>query len=113
PGALSRFLCQPGFTYKKALMAAERARVPVPEERHVWRTKRQPLMRSACHRLVSLDETSVTTKMTRLRGRSRRGKRLHAAAPFGHWRTQTFIAALRCSSLTAPWVVDNAMNRAT
>ncbi|WP_279596668.1 IS630 family transposase [Methylobacterium sp. J-001] len=113
PGALSRFLCQRGFTYKKSLMAAERARAPIPEERHVWRTKRQPLMRSACHRLVFLDETSVTTKMTRLRGRSRRGKRLHAAAPFGHWRTQTFIAALRCSSLTAPWIVDKAMNRAT
>ncbi len=93
-------------------MAAERGRAPIPEDRHEWRTKRQPLMRAACHRLVFLDETSVTTKMTRLRGRSRKGTRLHAKAPFGHWGTQTFIAGLRCDRLSAPWVLDKAMNRA-
>ena len=64
------------------------------------------------HRLVFLDETGTTTKMTRLRGRARRGARLKADAPFGHWATQTFIAGLRCDGLTAPWVVDQPMNRA-
>lgn len=64
------------------------------------------------HRLVFVDETAVTTKMVRLRGRSPRGTRLHAAAPFGHWRTQTFIAGLRCHGLTAPWIVDKVMDRA-
>ena len=59
-----------------------------------------------------IDETAVNTKMTRLRGRSRRGQRLRASAPFGRWGTQAFIAALRCDELTAPWVVDGAMNRA-
>jgi DDE superfamily endonuclease len=49
--------------------------------------------------------------MTRLRGRSKRGERLHAAAPFGHWGTQTFIAALRSDGLTAPWVLNGPMNR--
>jgi hypothetical protein len=63
------------------------------------------------HRLVFLDETGTTTKMTRLRGRARRGARLKADAPFGHWATQTFIAGLRCDGLTAPWVVDQPMNR--
>src|SRR4051812_5737217 len=48
--------------------------------------------------------------MTRLRGRSRRGQRLRAAAPFGRWGTQTFIAGLRCDGLTAPWVVDGALD---
>lgn len=62
--------------------------------------------------LVFIDETSVTTKMTRPRGRSRKGQRLKAHAPFGHWGTQTFIAALRCDGLTAPWIIDKAMNRA-
>ena len=62
-------------------------------------------------RLVFIDETSVTTKMTRLRGRSRRGTRLRASAPFGRWGTQTFIAGLRCDGLTAPWVIPGAMNR--
>jgi len=40
-----------------------------------------------------------------------RGTRLIANAPFGHWRTQTFIASLRCGALTAPWVLDGAMDR--
>jgi transposase len=51
--------------------------------------------------------------MTRLRGRARRGARLKARAPFGHWKTQTFIAALRSDGLTAPWLIDGAMNRAS
>ena len=68
-------------------------------------------MRLEIHRLVFLDETGTTTKMTRLRGRVRRGARLKADAPFGHWATQTFIAGLRCDGLTAPWVVDQPMNR--
>ena len=59
-----------------------------------------------------MDETAVTTKMTRLRGRSLRGTRLEADAPFGHWRTQTFIAGLRVDELTAPWLLDGPMNRA-
>ena len=73
---------------------------------------RQPRMRQQPGRLVFIDETSVTTKMTRLRGRSRKGQRLKAKVPFGHWGTQTFIAALRCDGLTAPWLIDKAMNRA-
>ena len=68
-------------------------------------------MRQEPHRLVFIDETATTTKMTRLRGRAKRGHRLRAHAPFGHWGTQTFIAALRCDGLTAPWVIDRAMNR--
>lgn len=63
------------------------------------------------HRLVFVDETGTTTKMTRLRGRARRGERVKASAPFGHWATQTFIAALRYDGLTAPWIVDRPMNK--
>lgn len=69
-------------------------------------------MRLEPHRLVFIDETAVTTKMTRLRGRSPRGTRLEADAPFGHWRTQTFIAGLRIDELSAPWLLDGPMNRA-
>ena len=81
------------------------------QARDEWKVHRQPRMREAVHRLVFLDETGTTTKMTRLRGRARRGARLKADAPFGHWATQTFIAGLRCDGLTAPWVVDQPMNR--
>jgi transposase len=70
-------------------------------------------MRQHLHRLVFIDETATTTKMTRLRGRARRGQRLKAKAPFGHWGTQTFIAALRCDGLTAPWIINKPMNRQT
>ena len=92
-------------------MASECARADVHQERRLWRDKRQPRMRLQPHRLVFIDETSVTTKMTRLRGRSLKGQRLKAQAPFSHWGTQTFIAALRCHELTAPWVIEGAMNR--
>jgi transposase len=61
--------------------------------------------------LVFLDETSITTRMTRLRGRALRGQRLKAKAPFGRRGTQTFIAALRHDGLTAPWVLAGAMDR--
>lgn len=68
-------------------------------------------MRRQAHRLVFVDETGTTTKMTRLYGRCRQGRRLKAKAPFGHWKTQTFIAGLRSHGLTAPWVIDRPMNR--
>jgi transposase len=61
-------------------------------------------------RLVFIDETWTKTNMTRLRGRARRGERLVAAVPHGHWKTSTFIGALRCDGLTAPGVFDGAIN---
>jgi transposase len=70
-------------------------------------------MKKRPQRLVFVDETGTTTKMTRLRGRARRGQRLKMKAPFGHSGTQTFIAALRHDGLTAPWVINGPMNRAT
>jgi hypothetical protein len=70
-------------------------------------------MRGVTHRLIFLDETGTTTKLTRLRGRTRRSTRLKADAPFGHWATQTFIAGLRCDGLTERWVIDHPMNRET
>ena len=61
-------------------------------------------------RLVYIDETSIKTNLTRLRGRSLCGKRLEMTAPFGAWGTQTFIAGLTHDSLIAPWVIKGAMN---
>ncbi len=112
PSSLSRVLCGAGFSYKKTLVASEIGRADVTRRRRVWVDRRQPWMRLEPARLVFIDETAVTTKMTRLRGRSRRGTRLRARAPFGRWGTQTFIAGLRCGALTAPWVIPGAMDRA-
>jgi len=69
-------------------------------------------MREMAVRLVFIDETSTNTKFTRLRGRAAKGARLPGAVPHGHWTNQTFIAALRCSGLTAPWIIPGAMDRA-
>ena len=61
-------------------------------------------------RLVFVDETWAKTNMTRTHGRSPRGQRLVASVPHGHWRTLTFIAALRRDGLTAPCVFDGPIN---
>ena len=61
-------------------------------------------------RLVFLDETWTKTNMTPLRGRSMRGQRLLGRAPFGHWKTSTFLAGLRHDRIVAPLVLDGAIN---
>lgn len=48
--------------------------------------------------------------MTPLRGRSRRGERLLGRAPFGHWKTSTFLAGLRHNRIVAPLVLSGAIN---
>lgn len=68
-------------------------------------------MRNALERLAFIDETSVETNMVKTTGWAPVGARLPDHAPFGHWRTQTFVAALRHDRLDAPWVIDGAMNR--
>ena len=96
---------------KKTLLASEQDRPDVHAARTEWIAKRQPRMRREPDRLVFVDETGTNTKMTRPRGRCLKGHRLGAKAPFGHWKIQTFIAGLRRNSLTAPFVVDQPMNR--
>ena len=61
-------------------------------------------------RLVFIDETWVKTNMAPLRGWGRRGERLAAKVPYGHWNTMTFIAALRHDRIDAPWLLDAPMN---
>ena len=61
-------------------------------------------------RLIFIDETGLNTKMARLRGRCRRGERLFASIPHGHWCTTTFVAGLRLGGLDAPMLLDGAMN---
>jgi transposase len=92
---------------KKSLHAAEQQRPDVAAAREAWRD-RQPSLDP--NRLVFIDETWATTNMTRRYGRSARGQRLVAPVPHGHWKTSTFVAGLRTSGLTAPLVVDGAIN---
>lgn len=69
-----------------------------------------PFMNKHLNRLVFLDETSTNTKLTKRTGWAPVGQRLYDHIPFGHWKTQTFIAGLRQNGLTAPWVLDGPMN---
>jgi transposase len=50
--------------------------------------------------------------MARLRGRARKGERLRAGIPHGHWKTTTFVAGLRLTGMTAPMVLDGPINAA-
>lgn len=61
-------------------------------------------------KFVFLDETWTKTNMTRLYGRAPVGERLVCHVPHGHWKTTTFLGALRSSGLTAPLVIDGAIN---
>jgi transposase len=60
-------------------------------------------------RLVFIDETAANTKMVRLSGRCPRGERLVGSVPHGHWKTITFVAAMRHDGITAPFVLDGSM----
>lgn len=80
------------------------------EARRVWTGQRQPSMANKLERLVFLDETWLKTNMVKTTGWAPKGARLVDHAPFGHWNTQTFIAALRHDRLDAPWVLPGAIN---
>jgi transposase len=95
---------------KKSERAAEQNRADVAAAREVWRGQQAELN---AQRLVFLDETGAATNMARRYGRCRRGERLLSSVPWGHWKTTTFIAALRSDRLTAPCVLDGPMDGET
>lgn len=68
-------------------------------------------MANHLERLAFIDETGLKTNMVKLTGWAPVGERLVDHAPFGHWHSQTFVAALRHDRLDAPWVIPGAMNR--
>jgi transposase len=92
---------------KKSLRAAEQDRPDVAAARTEWASNQAEL--DPDH-LVFIDETGTSTNMVRQRGRAPRGERLVGKVPQGHWKTTTFVAALRSTALTAPGVIDGPMN---
>jgi transposase len=91
------------------LHASEQDRPDVARRRTWWRRWLQRLINS--RRMVFIDETWAKTNMTRLRGWCRRGQRLIGKVPHGHWKTLTFVAALRHDGIIAPCVLDGPINR--
>ncbi len=66
--------------------------------RRRWRRSQRKLEPG---RLVFIDETAISTSMTRRGGRSARGQRLVCKVPFGAWQSVTMVAALRHDRMTA------------
>jgi transposase len=89
------------------MRAAEQDRPAIARKRARWKAHQGRIDAS---RLVFIDETWIKTNMAPLRGWGPCGQRLEASAPFGHWKTMTFIAALRCDRISAPWVIDGPIN---
>jgi transposase len=94
---------------KKSVYASEQDRADVAAARQRWKDTQKLLDRAG---LVFIDETGTSTNMARTRGRCRRGERLIGKVPHGHWKITTFVAALRCDAITAPFVIDQPMNSA-
>ncbi len=105
-----RFGCSSGSgtsALKKTAHAREQQRPDVRARREDWFAGQLEL---DPEKLIFIDETGGNTKMARLRGGSAKGERCRASIPHGHWKTTMFTAALRVSGMTAPMVLDGAMN---
>ncbi|UYZ08941.1 IS630 family transposase [Agrobacterium salinitolerans] len=106
--ALGAWLRGRGWTFKKkSAHALEQDRPDVLKRRRAWFEGQLDL---DPEKLIFIDETGLSTKMARLRGRAIRGERCRAGVPHGHWKTTTFTGALRLTGMTAPFVYDGAMN---
>ena len=92
---------------KKTAHASEQERPDILKRREDWFDGQLDL---DPERLVFIDETWASTNMARRYGRAPRGERLRASVPHGHWKTTTFVAGLRRSGLTAPFVLDGPIN---
>jgi transposase len=106
-GSVWRIVHDAGISFKKTLFAAEQDRPDVARRRAQWK-KYQGRIDPA--RLVFIDETWAKTNMTRLSGWAPRGRKLLGKVPQGHWRTLTFLAALRHDRIDAPCVIDGPIN---
>ncbi len=92
---------------KKTVHASEQDRPDVARRRIQWRKYQG---RIDPGRLVFIDETWTKTNMAPLRGWAPCGERLLAKVTHGHWKTMTFLAALRHDRIDAPWLLDGPIN---
>jgi transposase len=96
---LSRFFAAEGISFKKTVRASEQNRPDVAERREAWRG----VQKSLGGRLIFLDETWMTTAMTRRYAWADVGARAIG-------QTTTFLAGLTCEGLIAPFVLDGPIN---
>jgi transposase len=65
----------------------------------------------APEKLIFLDESGVTTSMTRLYARSLSGQRVHEATPGGHWKIMTILGAMGLRGMIATMTIEAATDR--
>ena len=90
---------------KKSLYAAEQDSEANQERRATWRRKVSGI---DPEKLIFMDESGVTTEMTRRYGRARGGRRLREGVPAGHWRTLSVLGAIRRSGWVAAMTIEAA-----
>jgi transposase len=61
-------------------------------------------------RLVFIDESGVTTGMTRKHGRALKKNRAYDNAPINHGKSVTIISSVRLDGSTVPFIISGAMN---
>ena len=94
---------------KKSLRASEQERTDIADARAAFRERVRAI---GSERLVFVDESGVTTKMTRRYARAPRGVRAGGSAPFGGWRRLTVLGALSSDGVVAAMSVEAATSTA-
>lgn len=89
---------------KKTLRASEQDRADIQAERAVFCDQVRQI---EPEELVFLDETGITTAMTRCYARAARGERAHGSAP-GGWRRLTVLGALSSEGMVAAMSIEAA-----
>lgn len=90
---------------KKTLHASER-------DTEVNRKRREEFLQTIeaipLEGLIFLDESGVTTQMTRQWGRAPKGQRVNEATPQGHWQVVTTLGAMSLRGFDAAMTVESA-----
>lgn len=90
---------------KKSLHASERDTEANRKQREEFLAH---IRKISPERLIFLDESGVTTSMTRLRARCLGGQRIHEATPGGRWRIMTILGAMSLRGMVAAMTIEEA-----
>jgi hypothetical protein len=90
---------------KKSLHAAERDSEANQKRRAEFLKK---IHSTPQEKLIFLDESGVTTSMTRLYARCLGGRRIHEATPGGHWKIMTILGAMSTRGMIATMTIEEA-----
>ena len=96
---------------RQARFAAEKSRsTPTERDTEANLQRRQEFLETiraiSPERLIYLDESGVTTSMTRPYGRCLGGGRIHEATPGGHWKILTVLSALSTRGILATMTIE-------